>query len=340
MYDISIIVPCYNAGKFLDLLIKDVLSQKISVQLILVDDGSKDNTKKVVNEYLDKIEYIHTENLGAGHARNVGIKRAQADWIIFLDSDDLLYYNSLDYNMLDFLNQCKKNNIQVIYTAKSKTDINLEREVIVTYPEERIENNMPLLEFWTCIYNRNFLLENEILFFEYREQDVETAFRYRVFSRAENIIKNNKIFFYLQRDNCESNTHTLNEYVLYKVKSMVYYQLLLESGSDQEFLRDTTTHFALCFFRICLNSDKSRTQIKADKKTIKRIIKSINNNKKRDFSCLKDYYKYWLKYLISIVLYYVPPFLKKRKKNIPSEQLCMNNDEDLYNRLIRLSPYK
>ncbi len=86
----SVIIPTYNRENFLKKAIESVLKQTFKdFELIIVDDGSKDNTKELVHFYKNpKIVYIYQENRGPSSARNTGIRKAKADWICFLDSDD------------------------------------------------------------------------------------------------------------------------------------------------------------------------------------------------------------------------------------------------------------
>lgn len=94
---ISVIMSAYNAQKTISRAIRSVLNQTYDdIELIVVNDCSTDNTEKIVKKYKDnRIVYIkHDINLGAGCARNTGIKNATGEYIAFLDSDD--YYNK-DY---------------------------------------------------------------------------------------------------------------------------------------------------------------------------------------------------------------------------------------------------
>ena len=96
---ISIIVPIYNAERFLERCIESVINQEHSDwQLILIDDGSKDDSWPICQKsaILDnRIIAIHQDNKGAGTARNVGIEKATGDYIVFLDSDDYISENYL-----------------------------------------------------------------------------------------------------------------------------------------------------------------------------------------------------------------------------------------------------
>ena len=87
--DISVIIPTFNRSNFLRKAIESVLSQTYrEFELIVVDDGSTDNTYEVVLGFKSEIVYIKQENRGAAAARNTGIKRAKNKFLAFLDSDD------------------------------------------------------------------------------------------------------------------------------------------------------------------------------------------------------------------------------------------------------------
>ena len=92
----SIIIPVYRTEKFLHKCIDSVLSQTYpNFELILVEDGSPDNCPQICEEYAkrdDRIRVIHKSNGGAASARNVGIRVAHGDYIMFMDSDD--YWNN------------------------------------------------------------------------------------------------------------------------------------------------------------------------------------------------------------------------------------------------------
>lgn len=87
---ISAIIPTYNREKLIARAIESVLNQSYPpAEIIIVDDGSTDNTKAVIEAISDpRIKYVYQENKGAGAARNTGVINASCDWIAFLDSDD------------------------------------------------------------------------------------------------------------------------------------------------------------------------------------------------------------------------------------------------------------
>jgi len=86
---VSTILPTYNRANILGRAIESVLvQQEKDDELIVIDDGSTDNTREVAAKYGDQIKYVRTANQGAGKARNLGLKIAQNDLLAFLDSDD------------------------------------------------------------------------------------------------------------------------------------------------------------------------------------------------------------------------------------------------------------
>ena len=93
---ISIIIPVYNSEKYIREALENVISQNYpAIELIVVDDGSIDRTKEMLDETMIDIRYFHNENQGPAAARNRGIRNATGDFIAFLDSDDLWPENNL-----------------------------------------------------------------------------------------------------------------------------------------------------------------------------------------------------------------------------------------------------
>src|SRR6266849_2332172 len=101
---VSVIIPCYNSEKFISRAIDSVINQKYeTLEMILVDDGSTDGTKTILDKYaLDNsswIKIIQQENKGACAARNAGLKIANGDYIQFLDADDNLLPDKIKFQI-------------------------------------------------------------------------------------------------------------------------------------------------------------------------------------------------------------------------------------------------
>ena len=101
MTKVSVIVPVYNAEKYLEKCISSIAHQTLEdIEILAINDGSKDNSLNVLDslsmKYKDKIKIFDKPNGGAGSARNVGIDNAQGEFIKFVDADDYLFLNVLE----------------------------------------------------------------------------------------------------------------------------------------------------------------------------------------------------------------------------------------------------
>jgi glycosyltransferase involved in cell wall biosynthesis len=87
---VSVVIPSYNRGDYIVETIESVLQQSYDpIEIIVIDDGSKDNTREVVDRFLPRVRYVWQENAERGAARNHGLRLAKGEFIAFLDSDDL-----------------------------------------------------------------------------------------------------------------------------------------------------------------------------------------------------------------------------------------------------------
>ena len=105
--DLSIIIPVYNVQNYLKKCINSIINQKITYnyEVILIDDGSEDESGTICDEYSQKynfIKTIHKTNEGVSSARNVGLKNSCGRYILFIDSDDTL----IDLSLIHIYKKC------------------------------------------------------------------------------------------------------------------------------------------------------------------------------------------------------------------------------------------
>ena len=95
---ISVIVPVYNVSEYISRCADSIVSQKLyDIELIFVNDGSKDNSREIVEKYQlndSRITILDKENGGLSSARNYGLRHAKGEYILFVDSDDYLELNA------------------------------------------------------------------------------------------------------------------------------------------------------------------------------------------------------------------------------------------------------
>lgn len=96
MVKVSVIIPAYNGDRYIGEAIESILSQTYNdYEIIVVDDGSTDNTRQVIQQYGNKIQYFSQTNQGVAASRNLGLTKAQGEYIAFLDQDDIFLPHKL-----------------------------------------------------------------------------------------------------------------------------------------------------------------------------------------------------------------------------------------------------
>jgi len=105
---VSVIIPNYNYAEFVDKAIESVLSQTYkNIEIIVVDDGSTDNSLDILSSYSSEITLISQCNLGVSSARNAGLAKASGEYVCFLDSDDIWFSNKIEVQISHLLNNKK-----------------------------------------------------------------------------------------------------------------------------------------------------------------------------------------------------------------------------------------
>ena len=131
MKKVSIIVPIYNAEEYLPKCIDSLINQTYqNIEIILLNDGSTDNTQNIIASYKDKrIIAINKKNTGIADTRNEGIKKSTGEYIMFVDSDDYLELNSIE--------------LLIKKLEKDKSDIVMFNYYLET-PNQQIEIKLPI----------------------------------------------------------------------------------------------------------------------------------------------------------------------------------------------------
>ena len=148
---ITVIIPTYNRAANIGMAIESVLAQTYrDFELLIVDDGSNDNTEDVVKKYNDsRIRYVkYTPNQGAAHARNVGIKEAKGKYIAFHDSDDLMR----SYRLKEQLDYLERNDLDFVFSQVHEYGMNKEDRGVsplnVDIGKNKFLNTKSLLRQW------------------------------------------------------------------------------------------------------------------------------------------------------------------------------------------------
>lgn len=168
---LSIIVPVYGVEKYIDKCLNSLVKQSLKeIEVIVVNDGTKDNSQKIIDKYVkkypDKIKSYIKENGGQGSARNYGLKKATGEYIGYVDSDDFVEKDM--YKKL--YNKAKENNYDIVVCGNYNVSEDYQNKNIDTF----INNYNTDLEkiffgkmaVWNKIYKRDILIKNKLEFKE------------------------------------------------------------------------------------------------------------------------------------------------------------------------------
>ena len=174
---ISVIIPVYNSSTYLRKCLDSVVNQTLKdIEIIVINDGSTDDSKNIIEEYLCKyknIIFIDQENKGIGKTRNIGIKKATGEYITFVDSDDYIKENMLE----EYYKYAKKHNFDLVigsYIKKiNNKEIIFENNKFKTGNVKTTPQILYLIEYgpWAKLYKRETLINNNIYFDEKRKYE-------------------------------------------------------------------------------------------------------------------------------------------------------------------------
>lgn len=207
-YGISVIIPCYNVENYIDETLESILNQSFKdFEIILIDDGSTDSTKEIVDRYAEKYDNIsayHQKNHGQGYERNFGIKKARGRYIHFMDSDDLLesdcyektyYYaneNDIDCVLFEGKSFYEKEYLETdlpqyktCYTRKEVfPKIYSGKELFILFRSTSVGM---IIQPGMQLIKRDFLVDNDIYFPELKMME-DNLFVYKAITRTNKII--------------------------------------------------------------------------------------------------------------------------------------------------------
>lgn len=232
MKKVSVIVPVYQAENFIQKCVQSIRNQTYDeLEIILIDDGSTDGSLQVCNELQEKdgrIRVIHQENRGVSVTRNRGIKEAVGEYILFVDADDVIEANMIEYMLqkgMETDSEIVICGFDYVYEDRVETQIPIEKEG--NYSKGYIYTN-----FWEFykggilhnignkLYSKKILERNKILFNEYRPVLEDVQFCLDVIKEVDNV--------YICRDNFYKYIMQANQFSTQKRYRKNFYSSLQE----------------------------------------------------------------------------------------------------------------
>ncbi|MBQ1785969.1 MAG: glycosyltransferase, partial [Turicibacter sp.] len=214
---VSIIIPVYNVEDYIGLTLDSLLNQTLKeIEIILIDDGSTDNSRQIIDDYSKKYENIKVilqENSGPSHARNRGIIEATGEFITFADSDDLLPEDSIEVRYNTAIEQDADIVIGATYKFNSKRKWPLKTHFLGN-GEKKVQVNGEILwtvSPWNKIYKSEII--KELKFPESIKYAEDQVFVIEAYLRAKKIYSiDNVVYYYRMREDNSAESLTQKRY--------------------------------------------------------------------------------------------------------------------------------
>lgn len=239
MYDVSIIVPVYNSENYLRECLDSIVKQSAELEVILINDGSTDNSLSILKEYQRKYSFVilidNEQNMGEAYSRNRGLQKATGKYIMFVDSDDWIEDNAVDL-VIKSMSSC---NADMMFIGCSAFDEKGEREDIIcsvrgeyelplnglSALKQFIKNEEQFMYLCTVCYEKEFIRKNGFCF-----KNVKVGlggdFILNALIKATSVVTNNtKIYKYRQLSSSVSH-NTDSKQNLLKGQFEQFYSLL------------------------------------------------------------------------------------------------------------------
>lgn len=308
---VSVVVPVYNVEKYLDKCLTSLVNQTLKdIEIIVVNDGTKDNSQDIIDKYAKKYKNIKSykkTNGGLSSARNYGIKKCTGKYIAFLDSDDYVEHDMYEllYNKAisgDFdVTVCNLNYVYDNYTKKASS--NLKKDITT---KEEIKKSMiniyPVA--WNKLYKKE-LFDNNIFFKEgVWYEDVE--FLYRLYPYINSIgVTNNYSINYVQREG--AITKTFDDRVFHYVEN---WNGILKFYKEKKLYEEYKKEIEYCYVRYLYATFINVASNFTDKELYNKAVVEAQHNIKENFPNYRKN-KYFYKSLKGIYLLLFNKYIAK-----------------------------
>ena len=214
---VSVIIPVYNAGKYLRECLDSVINQTHkAIQIIAVNDGSTDDSGKILDEYVENhknIKVFHTENRGVCAARNMGLDNADGEWIMFVDADDylalnaieILYSDGIKYNA-DILSGLLKEGIEEnVFCENAQTCVWTGVDGI----ERALEDNCFTYSSCAKLYKKEFI--KDVRFIEGRKIHEDSYFVFCTLLKRPTFVAKDVYIYHARANECSASHAAFDE---------------------------------------------------------------------------------------------------------------------------------
>ena len=292
MSKVSVIIPVYNTSKYLHHCLDSVLSQTFAeFEIIIINDGSTDNSLEILREYEAKdnrIVVIDKNNEGVSAARNCGIKVAKGEYIMFCDSDDFVTPNWIEklyeaiYKHPNSWVDCDYYKYDAVKNLVTPNHMkNITSDMVIPNSEYYIYyKNQNSHSCWNRIYKKDVLYSNNILFPVDISVGEDVLFNIEYIRYCDAFFHVSSELYYWNNDNNMSLSRKEDKKYYDTIKVLYFPRLSVVSQKDkQNFIDDYFYRFYLCLEKIYQNNNSKKDAIKYGNYILndKEFIHALNN---------------------------------------------------------------
>ena len=289
--DVSVIIPVYNTENYLNACVDSILQQAaVSLEIILVDDGSTDASPKICDNYAQKYENVHAvhiQNSGPATAKNEGLKLAQGNYIALTDSDDKMeplmlhkmvsagYEYDADIVCCNYKQIDEQGNISHLTSTHQQYVLNHEEGLIRLLSKDKIYS-----QCWTKLYRRQMLTDNHIENNPGLRTDEDFIFNIRAFVHAKTtVIIDEPLYEYTHRESSLAHAYFkkhINQYIDNRIQRVKVTQDAVKNESDD--IKHWSIVHIIMYHNELLGKVALFPEYYSDKR-VKEIIRFIKRNK-------------------------------------------------------------
>lgn len=331
---VSVIVPAYNSSKYIEDCVQSVLNQTFKdFELIIINDGSTDNTLEIINNLSktdNRIKIFSQKNSGVSSARNLGLKKAKGKYITFLDSDDTL----VDTALSSLISEINDNVDFVICSLReihfSTVDLPFNRKIFIN--KEQIKNNFieispNIIKPCANLYRKSIIDDYNITFpsdIPFGEDHIFNL-EYLKYTEKAVVISDKIVYNYmiLHSNTCSAYNENMNTF-----EKIIYLKIAEFFGGIDNIPKKYHNHYVGCYVNGCIEYYISQTSFKNAVLKVKEtfylfedllnseIINALFNNKQQNLINSNKFKQFVLYFILKHPKETIVRKIKKNVKNI------------------------
>lgn len=288
---LSIIVPIYNAEKYIEKCLDSLINQtrKEKIEIILINDGSTDNSSNVIKRYISKlvdedkeiIRYYEKENEGIAKTRNYGIEKAKSKYIMFVDSDDYI-----DTRLVEKIEKYMQQNVDIIKFKLQKVD---EKGKIIEKIQGPVFDKLTGEEAFNYMYCNDVLIDSPCVYVIKKDLFTKNNFRFKqtyhedfgliplIILSAETVVSIDLyLYYYVQVENSITRNENYQKTILKMDDVLVHYDNMIKEIEKMKLSNKTKENIKIFYTNAII--------LKLNELKPKDRKQYINELKKRKFS--------------------------------------------------------